>query len=105
MNALDWVVLTGAVAVAWPCACRVNALRLMVHRTDVVVMHNVLGLGVMWSAYHALTGTAGIVELCSVVVAALWIAISYWSWRRGVPAWVHRQPPRDAAPAAPNGST
>lgn len=92
MNAIDWAVLVIAALVAYPCACRVKVLHLGVHRFDVVAMHHVLGAGVMWSAYHASHGDAGMVELCSVLVAALWIAISYWSWSSGVPGWVVRSP-------------
>lgn len=93
MSAIDWVVLAFAALVAYPCACRVKVLRLGEHRTEVVALHQILGAGVMWSAYHALSGVAGIVELCLVLVAALWIAISYWSWSAGVPSWVIRPQP------------
>lgn len=99
MSFIDWVVIAIAVAVAWPMACRNKILNFHDHRLDVVALHQALGIGVIWSAYYAAIGHAGMVELCSVVAAALWIAISYWSWRWGVPEWVLRNPPSEPGPA------
>lgn len=81
-------IVTGAAAVAalFGYICRLDLLRFGTHRPSVVLMHIGLAGASAFGLYHACQGTTDLQDVCSVLGAAMWLAVSAQSWPNGVPA-------------------
>jgi len=90
MNALDTIVLVSAWLLTLPYVCRLTAVNPRKHRTPMILLHLVLFWGSMAAGVHAWQGVTDVSDVCMVGAAALWIAVSYPTWRAGVPEYQER---------------
>lgn len=97
MNALDLLLLLVSIPTGAAYVCRFDPLRFSVHRWSVIGLHVALFGAMTIGAGHAWQGAAGLGDVCAIAGAALWIWVSFPSWRHGVPPYVARHP--SGAPA------
>lgn len=90
MTITDLLVLAASFALAPAYLCRLDALSLRHHRAPVVLLHLVLFVGCISTGYHAWVGLVDLSDVCALSAAALWIAVSWHTWRGGVPEHVER---------------
>ena len=93
MNPLDTIILLSAWGLTLPYVCRLNLLRIGLHRTPMVLLHVLLFAGCMSAGMHAWYGATDVTDVCIVGAAALWIGVSYPTWRGGVPEYQERPAP------------
>jgi hypothetical protein len=93
MNTLDIIVLVLAWALTLPYVCRLSAMNPRKHRGPMIMLHLVLFWGAMAAGVHAWQGVTDMSDVCVVAAAALWIAVSYPTWRAGVPQYQERFTP------------
>jgi len=65
--------------------CRLNYLRVLHHSPMVILLHISLAMSSGWAGYHAYLGIWGLQDIACASAAALWIAVSYRTWKDGVP--------------------
>lgn len=83
---IDWAVLCCALPTMVAYLCRLDMLTYSGHRPAVVLMHISLACATVMAAQHAWLGEAKALDAFTVAGAALWIVVSYASWRSQVPA-------------------
>lgn len=114
MNALDFVVFGAAVATMLAYLCRIDMLvyglpLVLVrvvrgqprsgHKLAIIMLHAFLASACIFSGVDAWEGKAAPLHLFAVVGAALWIVVSFNSWRKSVPAHFDSGPvPLDEKP-------
>lgn len=100
---LDYIVLAAAVPTVVAYLCRLDMLTYSGHRPGVVLMHACLACAAVMAGYHGWDGSSAPLDLFAVAGGALWIHVSYPSWRGKVPAHFDSGPvPFDDGDAAPH---
>jgi len=87
---IDYIVFVASIGSAAPYLCRLDGLKIGVHKTPVVVFHMLLFIACISAGNNAFFGLTTIGDLASVCVAWLWIFISHYSWPAGPPDHVMR---------------
>lgn len=87
---IDYLVLTASMLSALPYLCRLDGLKIGVHKTTVVVFHMFLFIGCISAGHNAFYGKTTLGDVAIVFVAWLWIYISHFSWPVGPPEHVIR---------------
>lgn len=85
MNTLDVAVLAVSTPTLVAYVCRLNLLQFNANTPLIVVMHAAFAIAVAFCGYAAWQGQSDGADVATVIGAACWIAISYGSWRHGVP--------------------
>lgn len=106
LDLIDWLVLAAAAPTMVAYLCRLDMLTYKGHQPAVVLMHACLACACAMAGHGAWQGNAGAMELFTVAGAALWIVVSYSSWRGHVPAHFDSAPvPLDDGPASHPAAT
>lgn len=87
---MNLVLLAISIALVIGFFCRLNKLDIRNHRLG-VILFNVGMMGSVGSAgIHAWTDTFDLQDVCVFIACACWIAISYRTWEKGPPDYVHK---------------
>ena len=85
MTPLDMLVFWSAVLLVPAYVCRLNLVRFGKHSSLVVLFHWALFAGCLSSVYAGWVGVVGLSDVTSLVSAAAWLAVSWYTWGDGAP--------------------
>lgn len=113
ISALDYLVVAGSVPTLAAYLCRIDMLRYALprlaarimrlgidpqsgHRVSIILLHGCLAGACIFAGTNAWDGQSDAGDLFAVAGAALWIVVSFTSWRTSVPAhWESAPVPLD----------
>lgn len=82
------LVLALSLAALAAYVCRLNLLSVRVHRWHFVALHIALSGACAVAAVDAWERTTDLQDVCALGAALLWLAVSWPTWRNGVPRHV-----------------
>ncbi len=103
---MNLIVLTAAVLALGAYVCRMDSLSWRHHRPVVIVVHLAGAIAALVAGDHAVSGTAGWLDVMLLALSGGWLWISFHTWRAGPPLWAHKVTERlqPHSPGRPAGS-
>lgn len=89
---MTFAVILLSIVVCMAYLCRLDGLRVFEHKASFIALHVALAGCSAAAGVHAWQGTLDVQDITGLFSAALWIVVSYHTWKSGPPEHTKTKP-------------